>query len=132
MDRIETEPVLKKRESLSSLFRSSKIDRGWKSNTSFNHTSSESESLDIIEISEPSPVEQKESESTVTISESSSRHNYIAWEIEEGVHFTMTSETIEGQNTFESKPSSNTYIDSSEEFRYLDKDILPGPLNLEL
>jgi hypothetical protein len=35
------------------------------------------------------------------------------------------------EQTFESKPSS-TYIDSNEEFMYCTKDILPGPLNLDL
>ena len=141
MDRIETEPIYKKRESLSSLFRRSKISRGCRSNTSIDPSSPESESLDIVKInnsietkniSQSSPTEKAVDSRTITESESSSNHNYIATEIEEGIHFTMTTETMEGQDTFESKPSQLTYIDSSEEFTYSDRDIPPGPLNLNL
>ena len=132
MDRIETDPVWKKRESLSSLFRRSKISRGWKSNTSFCPSSSESESIDINEITESLIEEEEEEKEVNTVSQSSTSHNYVAMEIEEGVHFTMGSETIEWQDTFESKPSQTTFIDSWEEFKYSDKDILLKPLNLEL
>ncbi|CAI2364364.1 unnamed protein product [Moneuplotes crassus] len=134
MDRIETEPVKKKRETLSSLFRRSKMSkRGCKSNTSFGPTSSsESESIDINQLSQSSESESSIIKEDTSESRSSASHNYVAGEIEEGIHFTMSSGTLEGQDTFESKPSQTTYIDSNEEFRYSDRDILPTPLNLEL
>ena len=113
------------------------MSRGCKSNTSCAQTSSvTSESIDVNQLPETSTekvselLPQKENENKP--SESSSSHNYVAMEIEEGIHMTLSSETNYDQQTFESKPSATTYIDSNEEFMYETKDLLPGPLNLEL
>ena len=86
-----------------------------------------SESIDVEQLEDTSQNDLIRQES----SESSFSHNYEAMEFEEGIHVTLSSVSNYQDQTFESKPSS-TYIDSNEEFMYSSKDLLPGPLNLEL
>ena len=52
---------------------------------------------------------------------------FVAIELEEGIEEGEEDE----EDDFESKVSS-TYIESNEEFMYSTKDLLPGPLKLEL
>lgn len=127
MARVETEPIRYKRESCSELFRRSKAERACKSNTSVNMSSSDSSNIKI----QPSDTSDSYDD------------KFVAIELEEGIEESEESESendeeddsfvydFEENKTFESKVSS-TYIESNEEFMYSTKDLLPGPLKLEL
>lgn len=125
VDRVETEPIRRKRESWSSLFRRSKANRGCKSfNSMWQSVSSSSGGIDI----DDNPNELASSSTTQSkiqheLSSSSTFSNeFVPMELEED----LESE----ERTFQSKPSS-TYVESNEEFMYCTKDLLPGPLNLD-
>lgn len=130
VDRVETEPIRRKRESCSSLFRRSKASRGCQSYTSMIHSSSESGTIDINDninelVNLSSKLDTSQDEAT-----NSFNRNFVAMELEECLDTSLSSVTNYEERTFESKPSS-TFIESNEEFMYSTKDLLPGPLNLE-
>lgn len=146
VDRVETEPIRRKRESCSSLFRRSKAERGCKSNTSVNQTSTDSDNIDISDnpndLRSSSSCSKPMSANEIQLysdSMDSYDDKFVAIELEEGLEESEEEEPDESfasthlvqEPTFESKASS-TYIDSNEEFLYETKDLLPGPLKLEL
>lgn len=130
VDRVETEPIKRKRESCSSLFRRSKASRGCQSYTSMLQSSSDSGTVDIND----NINELVNSSSSLNTSQDGSINSYnrkfVAMELEECLNTSLSSVTNYEERTFESKPSS-TFIESNEEFMYSTKDLLPGPLNLE-
>ena len=146
VDRVETEPIRRKRESCSSLFRRSKAERGCKSNTSVNVTSTDSENIDISDnpndLQSSSSCSKPMSANEIQLySDSADSYDdkFVAIELEEGLEEdeeeepedSFSSSHLIQEPTYESKVSS-TFIDSNEEFLYETKDLLPGPLKLEL
>lgn len=83
VDRIETEPIKKKRESCSSLFRRSKAERGCKSNTSVFRSSTDSSAIDIND--NPNDLKKSSSKMNSEYSSDSYSQKFLPVDLEEGI-----------------------------------------------